>query len=70
VANGLVGCLATIPIGGRLLESYPFNVTPFDPVTIVGATLALMAMAGLASAGPAIVAVRTDPVTALRDESR
>jgi predicted permease len=61
---GLVGCLAMRPIVASLL----FGVGASDPVTLVGATAALLVVALAASAFPALRAMRTDPMAALREE--
>ena len=63
-ALGLAGCVAMRPIVAALL----FGVGPSDPVTLATATLALLAVALAASAFPALRAMRTDPVSALREE--
>ena len=54
----------------RLLSSLLFGVQPFDPITLVGAPLVLVATAVLAAYFPARRASpsRADPVTALRAE--
>jgi len=63
-ALGLAGCLAMRPIVAALL----FGVGPSDPVTLAAAAAALLAVAFAASAFPALRAMRTDPVSALREE--
>ena len=63
-ALGLAGCLAVRPIVAALL----YGVGPGDPVTLAAATAALLAVAFAASAFPALRAMRTDPVSALREE--
>jgi predicted permease len=63
-ALGLIGCLAMRHIVASLL----FGVGPSDPVTLAAATAALLAVAFAASAFPALRAMRTDPVSALREE--
>jgi ABC-type lipoprotein release transport system permease subunit len=52
------------PIVAALL----FGVGPSDPVTLAAAAAALLAVAFAASAFPALRAMRTDPVSALREE--
>jgi ABC-type antimicrobial peptide transport system permease subunit len=67
-AAGGLCCLCLAPIGGSLLQTFLYNVRADDPVTIVGAPLALIGVALLASLGPALSATRTDPARALREE--
>lgn len=65
---GVVVCLLLIPIGGRLLQSFLFNVQSFDVWTIATAPLVLLTMALLASMGPALSARKSNPSTALRED--
>jgi predicted permease len=65
---GALCCLLLIPVGGRLLQSFLFNVKAFDPITIAGAPVALLAMALIACIGPARAAWRSNPSTALRED--
>ena len=62
VAIGLVGSLLSTRTLGALL----FGVSPTDPVVLVGATLILLLLAGLASYAPARRASKIDPIEALR----
>ncbi|MFY9554308.1 MAG: FtsX-like permease family protein [Blastocatellia bacterium] len=64
VAIGLPAGLA----GARLITSLLFGLTPADPLTILPATLLLLAVAALAGYLPARKASRVDPMTALRCE--
>jgi predicted permease len=73
VKQGLVMSLAGALIGlaaawglSRLLQQLLFGVTPLDPVSMIGAPLLLLAVAGLASLIPSWRASRTDPAAALR----
>jgi predicted permease len=50
----------------RGLRSLLFEIEPTDPVTFVGTAAAVLLMAALAALVPAIRAMRTDPVAALR----
>jgi putative ABC transport system permease protein len=50
------------------MRSILFQVTPTDPMTIVLTLAALLAVAVLATLGPALRAARLDPLTALRVE--
>jgi len=52
----------------RLMSSFLFDVTPFDPVTYGSVSLGLIAAAVLASYLPALRATAVDPVVALRAE--
>ena len=62
-----IGLPAAI-IGGRLISSLLFRLSPTDPLTLVVATLLLLAVAALAGYLPARRATRVDPMTALRCE--
>jgi putative ABC transport system permease protein len=64
VMGGLIAALAT----GGLLRTMLFDLTPTDTVTFATATVALMAVACLATLLPARRAVRVDPTAALRNE--
>ena len=65
---GAVLCLLLIPVGGRLLQSFLFNVRAFDAWTIATAPLVLLTVALLASMGPALAARKSNPSTALRED--
>ncbi|HEY6944259.1 MAG TPA: ABC transporter permease [Candidatus Acidoferrum sp.] len=64
IAVGVPCALAT----ARLITHLLFNVTPYDPVTLALAPLALVAVGVLASYIPARRAMKVDPVVALRCE--
>jgi hypothetical protein len=66
--TGALLCLLLIPVGGRLLQSFLFNVKAFDVVTIATAPIVLLAVALLATMGPALAARKSNPSTALRDD--
>ena len=63
----VVGVVAAVLVSG-VLQSMLFEISPTDPVTLVGAALVLMAVALLAAAIPARRAARVDPMVALRAE--
>jgi predicted permease len=67
-AIGALACIALVPVGGKLLQAFLYNVRAFDLVTVAGAAAALLAAALLASLGPAWSAMRSDPALALREE--
>ncbi len=67
----LWGFLVGLPIaflGGRLVSSLVFGVSPHDWTTFVGATVTLVAVGSISSLVPALRACRVDPVAALREE--
>jgi len=64
IAVGLAGSLFLT----RTMRSMLFEVSPNDPLTIVGITLLLVLIAMLASYIPARRATRVDPMIALRYE--
>jgi ABC-type antimicrobial peptide transport system permease subunit len=61
---GLIGAVAT----SRLLRSFLFGVSPFDPVVLAVSSLAMLLLALASSALPARRASSTDPMLALRGE--
>ena len=63
VALGLVGAWFL----GRVLTSLLFEVSAHDPISLVLAPLALLAIGAVASLGPGLKAVRISPVVALED---
>jgi putative ABC transport system permease protein len=65
--GALFGLLASLALG-RVIASFLFGVGASDPVTLVGVSLALLAVAALASYLPARRASRLDPVPAMRSE--
>jgi predicted permease len=66
-----VGCvlgLAGAAVASRIVRSFLFGVSPFDPVVMVLATVAIFGLALAASALPARRAASVDPLQALRGE--
>ena len=61
-AIGLIGAAAA----SRLLRSFLFNVSPFDPLVLVVAGIFVMLLASVASLLPAIRAASIQPMSALR----
>jgi ABC-type antimicrobial peptide transport system permease subunit len=64
IAAGLAGALAL----SRLLESQLYGVTATDPAIYAGLCALMFATVLIASALPALRAVRIDPIRALREE--
>lgn len=67
-AIGVAISLPCVWFLGRLVESQLYGVAPRDPVTIVLATTALVAVTIVAGALPAVRASRLNPVSVLRYE--
>jgi ABC-type antimicrobial peptide transport system permease subunit len=68
VVSGTVLGLAGAVLLSGLLRGLLFGVTPIDPVTLVGAPVALAIAASVAAWVPARRAARLDPMEALRHE--
>ena len=66
--SGALAGLVVASVLARLVSSQLFEVSSFDPVTFAIMALGLMAVALLASYGPARRATRVDPMVALRYE--
>jgi hypothetical protein len=64
-AGVAIGLLAAIA-GMRVLGSLLFDVSPTDPVVLVGTSMALLLIAAAASYAPTRRAARIDPVEAMR----
>ncbi len=64
VAVGLAGAVALT----RYVESFLFEVTPLDPMTVASASLVLVIVARVACYIPARRATKVDPAVALRAE--
>jgi putative ABC transport system permease protein len=67
-AVGLVLGLAGAALLARGLRSLIVEVVPFSPVVYLAVALAVTAMALAATAGPALRALRIDPLSALAKE--
>lgn len=67
-AAGVLAGLIVASVLARMLASQLFEVTAFDPVTLVVTASGLMLVALAASYGPARKATRVDPMVALRYE--
>ena len=65
IAGVLVGVLAALGTT-RLLRSLLFNVSPTDPVVLVGTCVVLLLTTIIASLGPTRRAAKVDPVEAMR----
>ena len=68
VAIGLLVGLAGSLLLTRTMRSMLFEISPNDPLTIVGIAMLLLLIAMLASYIPARRATRVDPMIALRYE--
>ena len=67
-AIGLVAGVALLLLAGKTLTELLYGVKPADPLTILGVTLTLGAVALIAAWAPAWRASRVDPIVALRYE--
>jgi ABC-type antimicrobial peptide transport system permease subunit len=63
-AIGIVGDLAA----SKLMQTFLFDVSPFDPLVLIGAVMLLMLLVLAASMLPAIRAASVNPTQALRSE--
>jgi len=66
-AGGVAGALLAIG-ASRLLRSMLFGVEPLDAITFASVALVMVLTALIATAAPAVRAVRIDPAVALRNE--
>jgi ABC-type antimicrobial peptide transport system permease subunit len=64
VVAGLIGAIVLT----RLMTKMLFNVSPTDPLTLVGVSVILTLVALVACYAPARRAMKTDPIIALRYE--
>jgi predicted permease len=65
-AIGTIAGLGVALLAAGTLRSWLFGVEAIDPVTLAIVPVAIAIVAGAAAVGPAIRALRTDPVAALR----
>ena len=68
VAGGVAGGFVLYAVAAPFLRAFLYGVTPSDPITLLGVTLALVGTASIASWLPARRAARVDPAEALRAE--
>jgi predicted permease len=68
VGVGLVLGIAASFALARVLQSYLYETTPTDPLTLVAVALAFVIAGTLACLGPALRATTVDPMAALRAE--
>jgi ABC-type antimicrobial peptide transport system permease subunit len=66
VASGVAAGFVLYAIASPFLRVFLYGVTPSDPSTLIGVTVALVATASLASWLPARRAAQVDPAEALR----
>jgi len=52
----------------RVMRSVVFGIRPYDPLTLIGAAVLMIAVAALAAWIPARRAAKVDPMEALRYE--
>ena len=67
LVGGAIGVAASL-LAARFLATLLFGIGTFDPVTLIGAPLALGGAAWMAAYLPARRASRADPLVALRSE--
>jgi predicted permease len=68
VAAGIAAGVMIALAASRVLEGLLFEVSPRDPMVLVGGSALLLVVAILASLAPALRATRVDPMLALRSD--
>ena len=68
VGLGLLIGLGLASLGASTIRAFLFQVTPFDPATLIGVSATILALALIVSLRPALSATRTDFTRLLRDE--
>jgi putative ABC transport system permease protein len=66
MALGLVGGAGGVLLVARSVRDLLYGVQPFDPVTLAGSALVLLACGAVALLVPVRRATRVDPISALR----
>ena len=65
---GSAAGLLFVPAAGRALSSLLYGVSPRDVITLIAAPLAILLIAALGCLAPGWMAVRNEPVSALREQ--
>jgi len=65
---GLALGIAVSAVLTRYVASLLFGIRAFDPITYIGVSALLIAIALVASAAPALQASRVDPIKTLREQ--
>jgi predicted permease len=65
---GIVAGLIVAPLAGRAIEATLFGVRATDLAALLLAPAVVIVIAAVASLGPALTAMRTEPMSALRDQ--
>ena len=68
VGVGLLIGLGLAWLGASTIRAFLFQVTPFDPATLIGVSATILALALVVSLRPALSATRTDFTRVLREE--
>jgi putative ABC transport system permease protein len=68
ISLGLLIGLGLAWLGASTIRAFLFQVTPFDPATLIGVSATILAMAIVVSVRPALTAMRVDLARLLREE--